>query len=327
MIVKFFEIDKKNLKNNKYFLLYGNNKGLIEETLEKNIKTSLIGSILKYDESELIKDYETFIEGISNKSFFDKEKIIIIYRATDKIFQIIKEIIENNIKDISIILISETLEKKSKLRNYFEKDKRTICIPFYEDNKQSLNIVALNFLKEKKISLSQENINLIVERSRGDRINIYNELEKIENFLKNKKKIETTDILKLTNLSQNFDFSELVNSTLAKEKKKTFYILNENNFAIEDSILIIKIFIHKLKRLLKIKAQMMNKENIESVLLNFKPPIFWKEKDVVKKQIKILDYNKIENLLIETSNIELLLKKNPTLSINIVTNFIIEQTV
>lgn len=327
MIVKFFEIDKKNLKNNKYFLLYGNNKGLIEETLEKNIKTSLIGSILKYDESELIKDYETFIEGISNKSFFDKEKIIIIYRATDKIFQIIKEIIENNITDISIILISETLEKKSKLRNYFEKDKRTICIPFYEDNKQSLNIVALNFLKEKKISLSQENINLIVERSRGDRINIYNELEKIENFLKNKKKIETTDILKLTNLSQNFDFSELVNSTLAKEKKKTFYILNENNFAIEDSILIIKIFIHKLKRLLKIKAQMMNKENIESVLLNFKPPIFWKEKDVVKKQIKILDYNKIENLLIETSNIELLLKKNPTLSINIVTNFIIEQTV
>ena len=175
--------------------------------------------------------------------------------------------------------------------------------------------------------MSQENINLIVERSRGDRINIYNELEKIENFSKNKKKIEASDILKLTNLSQNFDISELVDSALAKEKKKTFYILNENNFAVEDSILIIKIFINKLKRLLKIKTQVEDKKNIESVLLSFKPPIFWKEKDVVKKQIKILDYNKIKDLLIKTSEIELLLKKNPSVSINIVTNFILEQKV
>ena len=115
-------------------------------------------------------------------------------------------------------------------------------------------------------------------------MNIYNELEKIENFSKNKKKIESSDILKLTNLSQNFDISELVDNALAKERKKTFYILNENNFAIEDSILIIKVFISKLKRLLKIQTQAKKNKNLENILLSFRPPIFWKEKDIVKNK-------------------------------------------
>ena len=190
MIVKFFELNKRNIKNDKYFLLYGNNKGLIEETLQKTIKSTLKGNVFKYDEGELIKNIDSFNENIFKKSFFDNEKLILDYRATDKIFPVIKEIIEQGTSDVSLILISDILEKKSKLRNFFEKEKKTICIPFYEDNKQTLSSVAFNFLKEKKILMSQENINLIVERSRGDRINIYNELEKIENFSRNKKKLK-----------------------------------------------------------------------------------------------------------------------------------------
>ncbi len=324
MIVKHFELNKKNLKKHKYFLFYGNNKGLIEETVEKIIKP-LKNNVFKYDENEIIKDKESFKEKIANKSFFENERLIIINRSTDKILKIIEEIIEKNLDDIVITLISDTLEKKSKLRNLFEKNKDTICVPFYEDNIQSLNLIASNFLREKKISLSQQNINLIIERCRGDRINLHNELQKIQNYSLSKKTIETKDILKLTNLSENFDIGELVDNALAKNQKKTLYILNENNFASEESILILRIFINKLKRLLKISSEIKIKNNIDNAIASYKPPVFWKDKDLLKKQIQLWSYDKIQELFIEVNNIELLVKKNPDNSTNLVTDFILNQ--
>ena len=327
MILKFFELKEKNIKENKYFLLYGSNKGLIEEIIEKKIKPQLTNNVQRYEENEIIKNVDNFKEDIINKSFFDNEKLIIIYRVTNKIFKIIEEIIEKKINDISIILISEFLEKKSKLRIFFEKSNNAICVPFYEDNLQTLNILTTNFLKEKKISLSQQNINLLIEKCRGDRMNLFNELEKIENFLRNKKRIETEDILKLTNLSENFDYSELVDHALAKNQKKTLYILNENNFANEDSILITRIFINKLKRLLKIHLEVKTKKNIENAISSFKPPIFWKEKDIVKKQITNWSDDKLRELIIKVNDLELQIKKHPYSSTNLVTNFILEQTI
>ena len=324
MIIKHFELNKRNLKKQKYFLFYGNNKGLIEETVEKIIKP-LKNNVFKYDESEIIKDKESFEEKIANKSFFENERLIIINRSTDKISKIIEEIIEKNLDDIVIALISDTLEKKSKLRNLFEKNKDTICVPFYEDNIQSLNLIASNFLREKKISLSQQNINLITERCRGDRINLHNELQKIQNYSLSKKTIETKDILKLTNLSENFDIGELVDNALAKNQKKTLYILNENNFASEESILILRIFINKLKRLLKISSEIKIKNNIDNAIASYKPPVFWKDKDLLKKQIQLWSYDKIQELFIEVNNIELLVKKNPDNSTNLVTDFILNQ--
>ena len=326
MIIKFFELKKKNLKNYNYFLLYGNNSGLIEETLNNYIKPLSPDNIFTYDESEIIKNSENFIEDISNKSFFDKEKLIIIRRATDKIFNITEEIITRKIEDITLILLSGILEKKSKLRTLFEKDNNIVCIPFYEDNQQSLNLLVQNFLKQKKITLSQQNVNLILERCRGDRINLYNELNKIESFLINKKSANTDDILKLTNLSENISFNELIDNTLAKNQKKTLYILNENNFAPEDSVLILRLFSGRLKRLHKIQSQIKVKNNIEEAISGYRPPVFWKEKDVLKKQIMTWTYEQIENLIFKTNSIELLIKKNPTISTNIVTNFLLEQS-
>ena len=326
MIIKYFELKKKDLTRFSYFLLYGNNKGLIEETCNKLIKPTLNGNIYNYDEDEILKNLENFEEMISNKSFFDNEKIIIINRVTDKIFKIIENDFEKKIKDISIILISGILEKKSKIRNFFEKNKKTVVVPFYEDNYQSLNYLTSNFLKEKDIYLSPQNINLIIDRSRGNRIYLRNELNKIESFSKGKKKIQTEDILKLTNLSENFNANELVDNTLAKNQKKTLNILNENYFVNEDTILILRTFINRLKRLLKIKSEIKdNNKNIEDVLANFKPTIFWKEKDLVKKQIEILSLEKLKNLLIKSNNLELSIKKNPVLSTNILTNFILEE--
>ena len=325
MILKFFELDKKNLKDKRYFLFYGSNKGLILDTIKNKIEPLASEKILKYEENEIIKNTETFMENISNKSFFENEKFVIISRTTDKFFKIIEEIIEKKIENVSILLISEALDKKSKLRNYFEKSKEAVCVPFYEDNQRTLSLLASNFFKEKKIPLSQQNINLLIERSRGDRINLYNELEKIENFSKTKKQISLEDIIKLTNLSENYDLTELVDYSLIKNQKKTLNILNENNFRGEDSIMILRIFIRKLKRLLRIHLQNRQEQNLEKAISSFKPPIFWKEKDIVNKQIKNLSVNKIYDLISETNKIELLIKKNPSISTNIITNFILEQ--
>ena len=194
---------------------------MVEETLETKIKPLSPKNVFTYEENEIIKNTENFEENLLNKSFFENEKLIIIRRASDKILNIIRNIIEKKLNDIYFVLISNTLEKKSKLRNYFEKETETVCIPFYEDNYQSLNYLIQNFLRQKKILLSQENINLIIERCRGDRINLKNELEKIENFSKTKNKISTDDIIKLTNLSENFSLNELVDNALAKNKKKS----------------------------------------------------------------------------------------------------------
>ena len=326
MILKFFELDKKNLEGQKYFLFYGDNKGLILDTIKNKIEPLALEKILKYEENEIIKDTETFMEDISNRSFFENEKFVIISRATDKFLQIIEEIIEKNLEDVRILLVSEALDKKSKLRNYFEKSKKTICVPFYEDNQRTLNSLASNFFKEKKIPFSQQNINLLIERSRGDRINLYNELEKIENFSKNRKQISLGDIIKLTNLSENYDLTELVDYSLIKNQKKTLNILNENNFGGEDSILILRIFIRKLKRLLKIHLQNSQDQNIEKTISSFKPPIFWKEKDIIKDQLKIWNLGQIRELLIKVNKIELLVKKYPSNSTILVTNFILEQS-
>ena len=325
MILKFFELDKKNLKDKRYFLFYVSNKGLILDTIKNKIEPLASEKILKYEENEIIKNTETFMENISNKSFFENEKFVIISRTTDKFFKIIEEIIEKKIENVSILLISEALDKKSKLRNYFEKSKEAVCVPFYEDNQRTLSLLASNFFKEKKIPLSQQNINLLIERSRGDRINLYNELEKIENFSKNKKQISLEDIMKLTNLSENYDLAELVDYSLIKNQKKTLNILNENNFGGEDSILILRIFIRKLKRLLRIHLQNRQEQNLEKAISSFKPPIFWKEKDIIKNQLKIWNLDQIKELLIKVNEIELLVKKYPTNSTILVTNFILEQ--
>lgn len=325
MIVKYFEVNKKDLKKYNLYLLYGNNRGLIEEIIKKNLKTILPNNVFNYDELDILKNPENFKEKIFNKSFFENDKLIIISRATDKIFNLIEEISEKNLDNVYIVLKSVVLEKKSKIRNFFEKDKKTICIPVYEDNSQALNMIANNFFREKKISISQQNINMIIERSNKDRLNLNNELNKIELYMKNKKNITLEEIVKLTNLAENFSISELVDNSLINNKKKTLTILNENNFSAEDSVLILRIFLSKLKRLLKIQNLIKTSDSVDGAISSFKPPIFWKEKDLVKQQIIIWSYEKIQNLISKISTIELQIKKNPLISINIITNFILEQ--
>ena len=309
MIVKSFEINKINFFKTNFFLFYGENEGLKNEIINNKFKNKYLGNIFRYEEKEILSEKDSFFESILTKSLFEKEKLIIVSRATDKITNIIKEIFDKNLEDIKFIIISEILEKKSKLRNLFEKDKNVICIPFYSDNNQTLNSIAQTFFKENKIAISQENLNFLIERCRGSRQNLNNELNKIKNYLKDKNKINIEEILKLTNLSENYNYSELVDNCLAKNLKKTVNILNENNFSIEDSIAIIRTFLAKSKRIMKLQEEIQKSKDIDEAISDYRPQVFWKDKEILKKQIPNWPLDRAKFLVEKICTTELLIKK------------------
>ena len=321
MIIKSFEVNKVKFSKFKSILLYVLNKGFKEEVIKSNILLGFSGEILKYEETEVLDNKDTILEGLINGSLFDEMKLIIISRSSNKILDFIKEFLERNLSNIQIVINSENLDKKSKLRALFEKDKKLACIPFYEDNNQSLNIFAIKFIKEKNIKISQETINLIVERARGDRGNLNNELRKLEALSQTRKKITQEDIFNLTNLSEDYGIFELVDNYLAKNKIKVSKILNENNFVNDDCILILRTLLNRSKRLLKLKNIQKEKDNIDEVISSYKPSIFWKEKDLVKQQIKNWSEKEIKEKIYQISNLEILTKKN-TSSINLVSDLI-----
>ena len=189
MILKSFELNKLKLENYNFYLFYGDNEGLKEETINNLFKKVYLNKVYKYDEKEILEKRDDFFNTVLTKSFFDDKKLIIVNRSTDKIKDVVVEIIEKKPKDIQFILNSKNLEKKSTLRKFFEKEKQVISIAFYEDNNQTLNSIISLFFRNKKISISQQLINILIERSRGDRKNLNNELAKIESFLLNKKTI------------------------------------------------------------------------------------------------------------------------------------------
>jgi len=326
VIIKSFQINKIDLKKNRFFLFYGENEGLKNQIIEDKFTKFYSENSYHYEESEIINNKVDFFNKILSKSFFEVEKLIIISRVTDKIKDTIEELLERKVDDLILILNASSLEKKSKIRSLFEKDNEIICIPFYEDNNQTLSTIVNKFFRDSKIPISQQSINLIVQRCRGDRQNLNNELQKIESFTKNKKKIDIEDILVLTNLAENYSVSELVDSCLSKNKKKTINILSENNYSLEDCMLIIRTFLIKSKRLLKLTHEISNKNDIDGAIAKFKPPIFWKDKEVVKQQMRNWSYDKVETLVYNTSAVELLIKKNSNNSINILSDFIIEQS-
>tara|TARA_B100001175_G_scaffold275731_1_gene250794 strand:- start:259 stop:1242 length:984 start_codon:yes stop_codon:yes gene_type:complete len=323
MILKAYENQKiKKLKNN-FFLFYGENEGYKNQVIKDIFIDIYKGNIDRFDENEVLNNYENFISSLINKSFFSDSKLILISRVSDKIIKLIDELLDREVNDVTIVLNSGNLEKKSKLRSIFEKNKSLVCVPFYKDDNRTLIQIANNFFRNNKIPVSQEIINLIIERSSGDRINLNNELNKISLFLLNKKKINIEDIIKLTNLAENYSISELVDNCLSKNIKKINKIFNENVFSVDDCILIIRTLLLKSKRLLEIKKISNTNESIEQIISNYKPPIFWKDKEIVKNQASKWSLNETEKLIYKINDIELMVKKNYYSSLNIVSNFIL----
>jgi DNA polymerase-3 subunit delta len=326
VIIKSFQLNKIKLDNYKLFLFYGDNEGLKEETIKNLFEKNYLEKIHRYEEKEILDNINDFFNSILTKSFFDNEKLIIINRATDKIKETLENLMEKKPEDIKIILNSKNLEKKSTLRKIFEKEKSVVCVPFYEDNSQALNSIISLFFRNKKIPVSQQLINVLIERSRGDRKNLNNELEKIEAYSLNKKNLNLEEIIRVTNLAENYSASELVDHSLAKNTRKTVTILNENNFSDEDNIIIIRTFLTKLKRLVKIYELVDEKNNIEEAISASKPPVFWKDKPLVTQQIRSWKKDHLKNLIYKTNEIELLIKKNSNLAKNILSDFIINNS-
>jgi len=323
MKIKFNEIDNIKLEKNKLFLLYGKNDALKRILINKIDFNEKSENIFNYDERDILHNPDEFFNEILTNSFFEKNKKIIINNSTDKIINIVKELLNKNLEEIIIIFTSELLEKKSKLRNLFEENKYLICVPVYPDTNETLLRIANSFFKEKKISISQSTINLLINRCNNERINLENELKKIEIFSTNKI-ISEEHILKLTNLSENFDLSNLVDSCLIKNQKKTTNILNENNFSSPDAIIILKVLSQKLKKILKLSKNYEKFKNLDKVINEAKPPIFWKDKDIIKQQINLWKTKEIKDLIFELNSIELQVKKNIDNSIQLITNFILE---
>ena len=326
MILKSFELNKLKLENYNFYLFYGDNEGLKEDTIKNFFVKKYQNKIHRYEEKEILDNIDDFYNNVFTKSFFDNEKLIVINRVSDKIREIVEELIEKKTEDIQFILNSKNLEKKSTLRKVFEKEKSIACVPFYEDNNQTLNAIISQFFRDKKIPISQQLINILIERSRGDRKNLNNELQKIENFSLNKKSINLQEIIKLTNLADNYSASELVDYSLAKNTRKTITILNENNYSDEDNIIVIRTLLTKIKRLLKIHELIDERNSIDQAISSFKPPIFWKDKPLVIQQARSWKKLELKNLIYKSNEIELLIKKNSVFGKNILSDFIINNS-
>ena len=324
MIIKSYELNKINFDQNKLILFYGKNEGLKNDSTNNLLKNK--ENISKYEEKEILENTNIFLENVFSKSLFENEKIIIIKRVTDKILKIIEEIEEKKIEDLKIIINADILEKKSKLRSFFEKSKEHVCVAFYPDTNQVLLKLTYNFFNQKKISISPANINLIVNKCNGDRETLFNELDKIEYFSKSGKKITEESIIKLTNLIENHSISDLIDNCLAKNKKKIINILNENNFGNEDCIIITRTFLLKSKKILKLCSEFKSNKNIDLTISSAKPPIFWKDKEITKQQIYKWTPENIRQLIYRLNEIELLIKKNINNSINLITDFILDQS-
>ena len=323
MIIKNFELERIKKINLSLYLFYGQNEGLKKEVLENCFIKNFKGLVEKYDEKEVIENQEEIYSKIFNKSLFEKEKIILISRTSDKIINFIERILEKNISDIKIICLSEILEKKSKLRNLFEKDSKLICIPFYADDNKKLTQLCGGFFKKINVPISREILNVIVDKCQGDRNNLNRELEKVEIFIDGNTNFDISDILKLISLSENYTVSELVDSCLSKNIKNTAKILNENNYTNDDCILILRTMLNKTKRLIKLIDDYDVTKNLDSTVSNFRPPIFWKDKDVIKKQLLKWDKKNSSELIFEINELEKLIKKNSENSLRITYDFVL----
>ena len=307
MIAKSFIIEKDiNTLNNNLVLFYGENLGLKNffkkklKIIEKSIKT------LVFSQDEIVKNAEIIFTEVLNRSLFDKEKIIFINDANDKILQIIQEI-ENLVNNQKIYLFAELLDKKSKLRNYFEKSKDKIAVPCYADNEVTIKKIILNKLKNFK-GVTTQNINLILQSCNLERDKLYSELDKIITCFDNNE-IDDEKLVKLLNVSENNNFSVLKDEALNGNKIKTNRLLKDTFIHPEKNFLFLNMFNKRLIDLSKIDDT--NKSTtLEEKMDKIKPPIFWKDKPFFIQQSKKWNKHKIRKALSETYNLELRIKSN-----------------
>ncbi len=319
MILKSYIVEQNVdvLKNYQATLIYGQNNGIKNDIKKKLKDKNENAEIIVFFEDEVLKNKDILYKNIINESLFNKEKIIFIQEASDKIYKEIFESLEKENKNIKIYIFSENLEKKSKLRNLFEKNLKLAIFPCYEDNERTL-IAYVNKELKNLNGLSGEIVNLIISNSNMNRVLIQNELKKIKSFFL-EKKINKTEILEILNIKSNSNFDEIRDSALNGEKKKINNLLSEIDLQNEDSFFYLNSLnyrVAKLKDIIKISKG--NNVKYEDAIENVRPPIFWKDKPIVINQLKKWSLESLTQSAIKISETEMLMKKNSFLRYDVI---------
>ena len=315
MIYKSYLVEKNidHIKD-KFVLFYGENLGMLND-FKENIKTSNSEvEIIKFDNDDIIKNTEHFFKEVLNFSLFEKKKIFFINNANDKILSIIEEI-GQKIDQQKIYLFSSLLDKKSKLRSFFEKSKRHAIIPCYLDNEISIKNIILNKLKNFK-GLSPENINLITENCNNDRVKLNNELNKINLFFQDKN-LKKEELMSLLNVKVHDDFNALRDMAIKGDKTNTNKLLNNSIIDADKSTYYLAFVNQRFGKLFSI-CELQKDKNIEQILNNIKPPIFWKEKPVILEQLKKWNIKRIKKVQSDIYNLEIKIKTTSTIDKNII---------
>lgn len=315
MIYKSYIVEQ-NVKLLKNFstLFYGENLGLKKELIDKIKSINREAEFFTYNQDELVKDKELIIKQIVNISLFEKNKIFIINQVNDKLFEITKELLEL-IDAQKLYLLADVLDKKSKLRNLFEKSKDLNVVPCYEDNEISIRNI-INIRLKGFNGLTPKNVNIILDNSTLNRVKLNNELDKIILFFQNKN-IETDKLEILLNNKINESFNALKDEALMGNKKKTNKLLSETILEEEKNIFYLNILNQRLNKLKEIRNISKNKD-LAATIDELRPQIFWKDKPMFLGQARKWDQEKIQTFLEKTYQIEKKMKSNSIIDKSII---------
>jgi DNA polymerase-3 subunit delta len=315
MIIKSYllEQDINLLSDKNLFLFYGENLGLKNDFKNLIKLNSPDYKLININQEEVIRNQENFLSEFLNFSLFEKKKIYFINDCNDKILEFIQEV-HKIIDNQSIFLFGENLDKRSKLRNHFEKAKNTFVIPCYIDNEITIKKIILSKLKDFK-GLTTENINLICDNCNSDRVKLNNELSKIISCFTDKN-IENEKLKSLLDIKINNDFHVLKNEALSGDKIKTNKLLSDTVMEAEKNIFYLTIINQSLMKLSE-TSKIAEQSSIDEAINVVKPPIFWKEKPIFKKQLLKWNSNKIKKIQNVTYNLEVEIKSNAQINKNI----------
>jgi DNA polymerase III subunit delta len=324
MIFKSFGLNFKDLLKQNFILLYGENLSLISEIETKitlEAKNNLNLSIKRYQEEYLLQNPEVFDQLINSDSLFDEKELTIIGKSTDKILDMLNEN-SAKINEKKLVFLSDSLTKKSKLRSLAESSMNFACIACYTDTQEQLQAILAQKLKDNKVVVSREFVSSIFEINSLNRQDINDAIDKIQLIKKSSELNEETlkDIFHSSTESDNF---EIINFCLLGDKKninKTLVNIYAQGINFNEILSVLK---YKVNKLIEILESNTNNTNIGQLVDAYKPPIFWKEKNIVKEQLKRwskLELDRLMDIIFET---ETSCKKNYEISTTILQQFIV----
>ena len=310
MILKSYIVEQNvaMLKDYRATLIYGQNAGIKDDIKEAIKGLNKNSEIITFFENDILKNNSLY-ENIFNQSLFSEKKVILIQEASDKIFNLITECLEKESNNVQIYIFSESLEKKSKLRSWFEKDPKSAIFPCYEDNDRTL-ISYVNKELKGYSGLSGEITNLIISNSNMDRKIIKSELVKIKFFFI-EKKINMKEIIEVLNIKSDSGFDQIRDKALSGEKEKINKLLSETEILNEEAFFYLNILNYRINRLKTLFEKSQNNvNNFEQALESLRPTVFWKDKPIILQQLRKWSQKKVEEIITKIAKTEALMKKN-----------------